>query len=242
MSKKSTFLLFVLFFTVFSSLGIASDLVYKPGELLVRFAPKPDGKQRTLAEKNNILVSIYGGNVKHSYKLVPGLTVVKLPPDKTIEDALTTFNKSSSILYAEPNYRLKALSTFPNDPNFSQLWGMHNTGQTGGKEDADIDAPETWDIATEANDIIVAVIDSGVDYTHLDLADNMWVNESELNGIPGVDDDNNVFVDDIYGYDFSKRDDGQTDLDPIDDKLHSTQCAGIVEVVGDNAQGVTGVC
>lgn len=217
--------------------AVPGQPAYKPGELLVRFAPKPDGKQRTLAGKNDILASIYGGNIKHSYKLVPGLTVVKLPPGKSVEDVLTTFNKSSGILYAEPNYRFKAISTFPDDPNFAQLWGMHNTGQTGGTEDADIDAPEAWDIANEANDIIVAVLDSGVDFTHPDLAGNMWVNEAELNGIPGVDDDNNVFVDDIYGYDFYNN-----DGNPMDDMLHGTHCAGIIGAVGNNAEGVAGVC
>jgi len=144
MSKKTTLLLFVSYFTVFASVANASDLGYKTGELLVRFAPKPDGKQRTLAEQNDILFSVDCGNVKHSYKLVPGLTVVKLPPGKTVGEALTIFKKSGGILYAEPNYRLKAISTFPNDPNFGQLWGMHNIGQTGGTEDADIEEILKW--------------------------------------------------------------------------------------------------
>ena len=193
MSKKTTLLLFVSYFTFFGSVGAASDLSYKPGELLVRFAPKTDGKQRTLAEQNDILVSIDGGSVKYSYKIVPGLTVVKLSSDKTVEDALTILKKSAGILYAEPNYRIKADLTFPNDPNFSQLWGMHNTGQTGGTEYADIDAPEAWDIATGGSDIIVAVIDSGVDYTHPDLSGNMWINVAEANGVTGVDDDGNEY-------------------------------------------------
>jgi len=201
MSKKTTSLLFISYFTIFSSLGIASDLVYKPGELLVRFAPKPDGKQRTLSEKNDFLDSIYGGNVKHSYKIVPGLTLVKLRENLSVEDAVPAFKATSGILYAEPNYKIKLLSTFPNDPNFSQLWGMHNTGQTGGTEDADIDAIEAWDIITDSN-IIVAVLDTGVDYTHPDLADNIWVNEAELNGTPGVDDDENDYMDDVYGWFF----------------------------------------
>ncbi len=209
-------------------------MVYKPGELLVRFAPKSDGKQRTLSEKNDFLDSISGGNVKHSYKIVPGLTLVKLRENLSVEDAVPAFKSTSGILYAEPNYKIKLLSTFPNDPNFAQLWGMHNEGQTGGTEGADIEAPEAWDIATDANSIIVAVLDTGVDYTHPDLADNIWVNEAELNGIQGVDDDENDYVDDVYGWDFA---DG--DADPKDYYYHGTHCAGTVGAAGGNDEGVS---
>ncbi|MHC4573778.1 MAG: S8 family serine peptidase [Planctomycetota bacterium] len=114
---------------------------------------------------------------------------------------------------------------------------MHNTGQTGGKPDADIDAPEAWDIGTGSQDIVVAVIDTGVDYTHVDLAANMWVNEAEYYGTPGVDDDGNGYVDDIYGYDFRNN-----DGDPMDDHFHGTHCAGTVGAVGNNGEGVAGVC
>jgi hypothetical protein len=192
--------------------AIAGNVPYKPGELIVRFAAGANGQQRTSEEKNQILGSLGGGVVKEDFRIVPGLSVVKLPEGMTVEDALKTFNKASGILYAEPDYELKALSTLPNDPRFDDLWGMHNTGQTGGTVDADIDAPEAWDIATGSSDIVVAVIDTGVDYTHVDLAANMWVNEDEYYGTPGVDDDGNWYVDDIYGYDFCNN-----DGDPMDD-------------------------
>jgi len=158
MSTKAITLGTIVFLTFFSPVQ-AADLNYKPGELLVRFAPKADGKQRTLAERNTVLAAIDGGTVKHSYKLVPGLTVVKLPANRTVQNAIPTFKTTQGILYAEPNYKLKLLSTFPNDTRFDELWGMHNTGQTGGTADADIDAPEAWDIRTDANAIIVAVSD-----------------------------------------------------------------------------------
>jgi hypothetical protein len=175
--------------------------------------------------------------IKRNYKIVPGLTAVKLPPHMTVEDALQRFDKANGILYAQPNYRLKASWTFPNDSRFAELWGMHNTGQTGGTADADIDAPEAWDITTGSNEIIVAVLDTGVDYTHSDLASNMWVNKDELNGDPGVDDDNNGYVDDIYGYDFVSN-----DGDPMDDHYHGTHVAGTIGAIGNNSEGVTGVC
>jgi subtilisin family serine protease len=152
----------VAFISILSPTLIASDLGYKPGELIVRFSSKENGKQRTLAEQNEVLASINAGTIKHSYKLVPGLTLVKLQPDLSVEKVLPLLKNAGGILYAEPNYRIKALADFPDDPNFPQLWGMHNTGQTGGTGDADIDAPEAWNIATDS-DIIVAVIDSGVD-------------------------------------------------------------------------------
>lgn len=162
-------------FTILLNLVSAAELPYKEGELLVRFAPKQDKAQRTLAEKNDLLATFEAGTVKKTFKKVKGLTVVKLPVDLTVEEALEKFKDKEGFLYAEPNYRLKQMSTFPNDTRFNELWGMHNTGQTGGTEDADIDAPEAWDIITDS-DVIVAVIDTGIDYNHPDLAANMWIN------------------------------------------------------------------
>ncbi|MCK4627429.1 MAG: hypothetical protein KAT56_00425, partial [Sedimentisphaerales bacterium] len=147
----------------FTKLG--TDL-YKPGELIVRFASKAKGQLRSLTEKTDILKSMGGGSIERSFTIVPGLSLVKLPAGLTVEEALVQYNKADGILYAQPNYEVRAISTFPNDTRFNDLWGMHNTGQTGGTPDADIDAPEAWDIATGDSEIIVAVIDTGVDYTH----------------------------------------------------------------------------
>ncbi len=198
---------------IFSGIVIAADpneLDYKPGELIVRFAPKENGQQRLKSERNAILASFNGGSIKHSFKRVPGLTVVKLPENSKVKDKIKKFKNKKGILYAEPNYKI-ILYNIPNDPYINEptdyLWGMHNTGQTvngsSGTANADIDAPEAWDIATNAEDIIVAVIDTGVDYDHEDLSANMWVNEDEFNGTSTVDDDGNGYVDDVYGYDFS---------------------------------------
>lgn len=215
----------------------AADLPYKEGELLIRFAPKTNGIQQTTNERNQILSSLDAGTVKKTIRLVPGLSVVKLPANLTVAEALPKLQGKSEILYAEPNYKLNLFSTFPNDTRFDELWGMHNTGQTGGTDDADIDAPEAWDIIHDACDIIVAVIDTGVDYTHPDLAANIWINEAELNGESGVDDDENGYVDDIRGWDFD-----DDDNDPMDYHGHGTHCAGTIGAVGDNNEGVTGVC
>lgn len=203
MSKKILTSLAIAYLTAYSSVGIASELGYKEDELLVRFAPKATGMQRSTKEKTDILSTLGLGTIKREYRIVPGLSLVKLPSGQKVQDALKTFSRTNGILYAEPDYKINLLSTFPNDPNFNQLWAMHNIGQTGGTRDADIDAPEAWGIHTGSQDIIVAVLDSGVDYNHPDLSDNMWVNESELNGIAGIGDDDNGYVDDVYGWDFA---------------------------------------
>ena len=189
---------------------------YKPGRLLVRFAPETNNTQRTKKEKQQILDSLGGAKIKRNFKRLSGLTMVDLPPGQTIEDALKLYNAREDILYTEPDYEIQIFSTSPNEiyppGRFNDLWGMHNTGQIhpitfggtlSGTPDVDIDAPEAWDIITDANDIIVAVIDTGVDYTHPDLAANMWKTIEEPNdanndgypGVQGVDDDGDGLID-----------------------------------------------
>jgi subtilisin family serine protease len=133
-----------------------------------------------------------------------------------------------------------SVSTFsatstPNDPRYGDLYGLNNTGQSGGTIDADIDAPEAWSVSTGSRDVIVAVVDTGIDYSHPDLAANMWVNPGEIAG-NGVDDDGNGFIDDVHGYDFVNN-----DGDPFDDQGHGTHCAGTIGGVGNNGTGVVGV-
>ena len=120
-----------------------------------------------------------------------GLYSVQLRRGVTVERALKHFHAQRGVSLAEPDYIVYA-DAIPNDPSFSSLYGMHNTGQTGGTADADIDAPEAWDIETGTGNIVVAVIDTGVDYNHPDLAANMWRNPGEVAG-NGVDDDGNGF-------------------------------------------------
>jgi subtilisin family serine protease len=215
---------------------IAGNASYQPGRLIVRFAQSSSGQLYTLERKNQILSSLGGASIEKEFRIVPGLSVVQLPAGVTVEEALPVFNNTDGILYAEPDYEVTVCSTIPDDLRFNELWGMHNTGQSGGTVDADIDAPEAWDISTGSSDIIVAVIDTGADYTHPDLAANMWVNEGEIPG-NGLDDDGNGYIDDVYGYDFCNN-----DGDPWDDHYHGTHCAGTIGAVGNNNQGVAGVC
>ncbi len=148
-----------------------------------------------------------------------------------------TLHNHPEIEYAEPNYILNAIGV-PNDSLFNQLWGMNNTGQSGGTPDADIDAPEAWDTETGNGNVVVGVIDTGADYNHPDLAANIWTNPGEIAG-NGIDDDLNGFVDDIRGWDFVNNDN-----DPFDDSVvgHGTHVSGTIGAVGNNGQGVAGVC
>lgn len=127
----------------------------------------------------------------------------------------------------------------PNDPFFNFQWGHDNTGQSIagvlGTIDADSDLTDAWDTTIGSRNVVIAVIDTGVDYRHIDLADNMWINPGEIPG-NGIDDDGNGFVDDVSGWDF-----GDLDNDPDDQAAHGTHVAGIIGAVGNNGIGVAGV-
>jgi len=158
----------------------------------------------------------------------------RLGPNVDVLQAVSALKHDPAVLYAEPNYILHADLT-PNDPRYSELWGMNNTGQTGGTADADIDADTAWNVSTGSSNVLVAVIDTGIDYNHPDLAANIWTNPGEIPG-NGIDDDGNGFVDDIHGWDFVNN-----DGDPFDDYGHGTHCSGTIGGVGNNGIGVTGV-
>lgn len=215
---------------------------YRPGVVLVRFANVGTQPPNTAA-KNTILNSVLqsGGNmVKQEYALVPGLTKVAIPAGMSVENAVVSLKQSASVLYAGPDYICRMFAV-PNDTRFGELWGMRNIGQTGGTPGADISATSAWDISTGSNNIIVAVTDTGVDYSHPDLNANMWRNPGEIPG-NGIDDDGNGYIDDVYGYDA-----GDNDGDPMDDANsvylgHGTHVAGTIGAVGNNNTGVAGVC
>lgn len=145
--------------------------------------------------------------------------------------------------YVDFTAATRAEEGYYNDPMLPMQWHYTNTGN---KEitpiavaGADINAIPAWDIVKGSKDIIVAVMDEGVDYTHEDLKDNMWCNEIELNGAPGVDDDENGYVDDIHGYNFMN--DGPITWDLEGDTGHGTHIAGTIAAVNNNGIGVSGV-
>jgi subtilisin family serine protease len=183
--------------------------------------------------KAHIAASKHGASIARSYDRL-GIHLLKLPPGLPAEEAVKRFASDPDVQYASLDYLVQA-DVLPNDPGFGDLWGLHNTGQSGGTVDADIDAPEAWDITTGSSSIVVGVVDTGVDYNHEDLAANMWRNPGEISG-NGVDDDGNGYVDDVYGMDAYNH-----DSDPVDDHNHGTHISGTIGAVGGNGLGVIGV-
>lgn len=205
-----------------------------PGEVVVRYAASADR-----ADGAELRDEIEAKDVDH---LALTRTEVLDVANGTVSEAIATLESSPDVAFAEPNFYYRATAT-PNDPRFGQEWGLNNTGQTvagiSGTSDADIDAPEAWGASTGSRDVVVAVIDTGVDYLHPDLAANIWTNPGESGGgrdKNGVDDDGNGFVDDWRGWDFV-----QSDNKPRDLLGHGTHVAGIIGAVGDNGYGATGV-
>ena len=154
-----------------------------------------------------------------------------------ILSAVAAFEKNRFVEYAEPNF-IGHAHAIPNDPMFTTQWGLHNDGTNPpahpGTADADIDAPEAWDIETGASNVIVAMLDTGIDWDHPDLSARIWSNGDETAN--GIDDDGNGYVDDIRGWDFANNDNN-----PMDDHGHGTVNAGIVGASTNNGLGVAGV-
>lgn len=172
-------------------------------------------------------------------KAFPGLGVMVLEISgegrQAVGRAIEALYRSGRVEYAQPDFVVRVQAT-PNDPDFGSLWGLHNTGQSGGTTDADIDAPEAWDKRTGAGAAVtIGVIDTGIDYTHPDIQANMWKNPGETAG-NGIDDDGNGYVDDVYGIDTYNY-----DTDPLDDNGHGTHVAGTIGARGNNGKQVVGV-
>lgn len=182
--------------------------------------------------------------------------IFEVPPDSDIKKMCQLYEADPHVAFAQPDYLVFSTvfpATAPDDPLYEPLmWALNNTGQTGGATDADIDAPQAW-LLNLGDNIIVAVNDTGVDYEHADLADNIWINPIEdinSNGVVDgtdtcptingdfncLDDDGNGYVDDIRGYDFANL-----DTDPMDTYGHGTMVAGIIGAVTDNDEGIAGV-
>jgi subtilisin family serine protease len=124
---------------------------------------------------------------------------------------------------------------FPNDPYFNQQWDLSNTGQHGGLIGADINALKAWGIEKGRPNVIVSVHDVGMDIKHEDLKANIWINETEAKGKPGVDDDLNGYVDDINGYNYAKK------SGTIDPDEHATHVAGTIAAISNNGIGISGI-
>ncbi|THB72139.1 MAG: DUF5011 domain-containing protein [Gammaproteobacteria bacterium] len=182
-----------------------------------------------------------------SKELFSKLKVISFSQGTNLGKVFKDLMKDPEVEYVAPNYIFELQATTPNDLD-SALWGLNNTGQTRshtdpdgnqfnetGTVDADIDAPEAWDIRHDANNTIIAIIDTGIDYNHSELASNMWTNPGEIAG-NGIDDDGNGYIDDVHGYDFADNDN-----DPMDVSGHGTHCSGTIAAQGDNGNNITGI-
>jgi subtilisin family serine protease len=226
------------------TIHVENTLPYVPGEILVKYRPSA-----TTATKNNI-TTMHGLTEKREIIGI-GTTLFKLPQGLDVESALNQLKDDPSVEYAEPNYYAYPTAT-PNDPAFSSQWGLNNVGQNvagvSGKPNADINAPEAWDLAVGNENIIIAIIDTGVDIFHPDIRPNLWINKGEMAGYAalsdwkpnGIDDDGNGYVDDIAGWDFQFNSNNPND-ESRQFGGHGTHVAGIAAARGNNGAGVTGV-
>jgi len=201
---------------------------YRDGELLVRF------RAGVSSERIRAIHAAIGARPTKTWESVPGLALVHLPAGTLAKDAIRSYRQNPEVLYAEPNYTVHALGV-PNDPLFPQQWNMQNTGQNGGTPGADIHATQAWNLTTGSANVVVAVIDTGVDYTHPDLAANIWTAPSAFTGA------------NQFGAAFScpagsrGLDVVDGTCDPMDYNGHGTHVSGIIGAQGNNGVGVAGV-
>ena len=192
---------------------------YVAGEVLVTFKPVAAGVKR------ENLVRAMGDRVAAGLENRPDMAKVRVESGRSVNEAVQAYEADPSVEHAQPNY-LYRVQKIPDDPEFGRLWGLDNTGQevdgVSGVAGKDITAPVAWESQTDCTGVPVAVLDTGINYEHADLAANMW------------DGDTN------HGKDFV----GSNDPDPIPDggHYHGTHVAGTIAAVGNNGQGTTGVC
>ncbi len=201
---------------------------YVPGEILVKYKSSMNASEQK--------ISIEREGHKRLARLNRGLARVKLANSNEMSRAILDFKKDPDVEYAQPNYIYKA-NAVPNDPRYGQLWGLKNSGQTittaGGKNSPrtennpgvagrDMQLEHAWNTITDCSSVVVAVLDTGINYNNSDLAANMW-------------DGGMTYPN--HGYDYIDNDDNPMDLNG-----HGTHVAGTIGAQGNNGVGSTGVC
>lgn len=220
----------------FNSFGQNAN--YEKGELLIQFAPKSNPSEfcRKLEIEQKLIVKeiICLSDIMKIYQ-------VKFENQQLdLENAERICLTYSEILVVQKNHYVFERETIPSDTMFDDLWHLKNTGQTGGVVDADIDAPEAWDITTgglttHGDTIVVCIIEgNGVDINHIDIKDNHWKNYAEIPN-DGIDNDNNGYIDDYNGWHII------SETDVIGPGSHGTRVAGMIGASGNNITGVVGV-
>lgn len=211
-----------------------------PGEYIVKYNPQEIDMLREDPSLSSYppriiedaLTEIMNARPLESLTLIEAKTIEAEPGSDLDFSIASSLLNAELIEYISPNFIRSVSITPPNDSRYSELWGMSQ------QNDIDINALEASAKASfsEAENIVVGVVDTGIDYNHPDLQQNMWKNPQEASGTPGVDDDGNGVVDDIYGYNAINN-----SGNPFDDQSHGTHCAGTIGARGNNGIGVAGV-
>lgn len=221
-------------------------------EVIVHFKPGTSIETiEQIAEQKN-------DEVEDEIEAVNGLAVIEDEDGLDAETVAAQYRAMTDLVdYAEPNYDINldpeastpvsanqianrlAQNNSPNDPLFADQWSLENTGQRGGKAKADISALQAWKKTKGSDDVVVAVLDTGVDYSHQDLMNNIWTRPAN---VPKYTDDDLGEMDDVHGYSaFQDKGDADDKSDPMDDNGHGTHCAGIIGAESDNNFGITGI-
>lgn len=204
---------------------------YVPGEVIVKY--RSGVTAASLARAKSRL----GVATKRALGRARGVEVLRVTGAAGVEATVAALRRSGIVEYAEPNYIWRIAAVAPNDPRFTDLWGLNNSANPG----IDVGALAAWDVTQGDPTVIVGVTDTGIDIQHPDLQNNIWVNAAESNGQPNVDDDGNGYVDDVNGWDFHGND--NTVYDPFTDRdeQHGTHVAGTIAAEANNGVGIAGV-
>ncbi|HEX7318020.1 MAG TPA: S8 family serine peptidase [Pyrinomonadaceae bacterium] len=200
----------------------------REGELLIRFR---DGVSEQ--DKSRVVEAKGAGRGK---RLRGGSRVEKLEArhGQDVDALLAELRQNSLVEFVEPNYLINRDEVVPDDPRFPEQWALKNNGATGGLTGADVQTVPAWQLTKGARKTVIAVVDSGIDFSHPDLQNNQWTNDAERNN--GKDDDGNGLTDDLHGWDWVTNSGAV-----IDGQGHGTLVAGIIAAEGNNGVGTTGV-
>ncbi len=235
MRRGFTYITFLLFLFIYS-VSYAQDRI--ENTLLIQFKDNYSPNRDLAALKTYFSLS---RSVQYTEITCEPLNIWKLnlSDDRTnSEEIIKYLSQNKNVINIDYDRKVE-FRELPDDTDFNRQWSLYNTGQSGGMNDADIDAELAWDLTTggvnsNGDTIVICVIDGGIDKNHEDLADNMWVNHNEIQD-NGIDDDNNGYIDDYFGWNASSKN------DKISGNNHGTKCAGIIGAKGNNAKGITGI-